>query len=368
MGRIVGENKHKGTLYPVDSKAIYRIIYEVVAVLPTENIKTSVIYCVPIIGKDNEYDMFLYIDGWSKIGSGSIDLSDYYTKEEVDDIVADISTLSFKIVQEKPVEDIETNIIYLIPKSGSSAGNIYEEWIYIDNKWELLGTTDIDLSNYMTLAPLNPTAEQIAALPAGQLYNDTTNHKGILKTNGQYPYQNGQEFYDSVYIEQHYKQIYDQIGTSTVPILVQIGTSKIGEIGSTLLTSNGAYILFSTGLNPNRILELGWRKTATNKIPVLSVLPTGGRITRLVDGTATIDFYTGDLVEVNGKIYECSVNFPDDTIMPFNYEYEWREVDYYTKTEIDSMIPTVPTNISAFTNDSGYLTLETLPIYDGTVI
>ena len=30
-------------------------------------------------------------------------------------------------------------------------------------------------------------------------------------------------------------------------------------------------------------------------------------------------------------------------------------------------IPTVPTDISSFTNDSGYLTLATLPIYDGTV-
>lgn len=30
-------------------------------------------------------------------------------------------------------------------------------------------------------------------------------------------------------------------------------------------------------------------------------------------------------------------------------------------------IPTVPTNVSSFNNDSGYLTLATLPIYDGTV-
>lgn len=31
-------------------------------------------------------------------------------------------------------------------------------------------------------------------------------------------------------------------------------------------------------------------------------------------------------------------------------------------------IPIVPTNVSSFTNDSGYLTLATLPIYDGTVV
>ena len=33
-----------------------------------------------------------------------------------------------------------------------------------------------------------------------------------------------------------------------------------------------------------------------------------------------------------------------------------------------TVIPTVPTNVSAFTNDSGYLTLATLPIYNGGVI
>ena len=31
------------------------------------------------------------------------------------------------------------------------------------------------------------------------------------------------------------------------------------------------------------------------------------------------------------------------------------------------VIPTVPTNVSSFVNDSGYLTLSTLPVYDGSV-
>ena len=35
---------------------------------------------------------------------------------------------------------------------------------------------------------------------------------------------------------------------------------------------------------------------------------------------------------------------------------------------LTSDIPTVPTTVSSFTNDAGYLTLATLPIYDGTVV
>lgn len=33
----------------------------------------------------------------------------------------------------------------------------------------------------------------------------------------------------------------------------------------------------------------------------------------------------------------------------------------YTKTEVDGMIPTVPTNVSAFTNDAGYITASAVP-------
>lgn len=48
------------------------------------------------------------------------------------------------------------------------------------------------ISTKMDLAPLNPTAEQIAAMPAGQLYSDTVNHKGVVK--------GGQEFYDTTVV------------------------------------------------------------------------------------------------------------------------------------------------------------------------
>jgi hypothetical protein len=34
---------------------------------------------------------------------------------------------------------------------------------------------------------------------------------------------------------------------------------------------------------------------------------------------------------------------------------------------VNLTIPTVPTNVSAFTNDAGYLTLATLPVYNGGV-
>lgn len=53
-------------------------------------------------------------------------------------------------------------------------------------------------------------------------------------------------------------------------------------------------------------------------------------------------------------------------------DHEWTEVSggggNYNDLTNKPTIPTVPSNVSAFTNDSGYLTLETLPIYDGSVV
>lgn len=42
-----------------------------------------------------------------------------------------------------------SNIIYLVPKSSTSTQNIYDEYVWIDSKWEIIGTTAIDLSGYV---------------------------------------------------------------------------------------------------------------------------------------------------------------------------------------------------------------------------
>jgi hypothetical protein len=45
----------------------------------------------------------------------------------------------FKIVAQLPVTDIEEATIYLVPVQVGQTDNIYQEWIYINNKWEKIG-------------------------------------------------------------------------------------------------------------------------------------------------------------------------------------------------------------------------------------
>ena len=88
------------------------------------------------------------------------DLVNYYTKSqtytqsEVDSLIAGISTVDFLIVQTLPTEDISTSTIYLVPNSSTQTQNIYDEYVYINNAWEKIGTTNIDLSNYWSKTDL----------------------------------------------------------------------------------------------------------------------------------------------------------------------------------------------------------------------
>lgn len=72
-----------------------------------------------------------------------------YTKNEVNNLISGIKTAHFEVVQQLP-EIGQENVIYLVPNTTSSERNIYDEYIYINNDYELIGTTNIDLSNYYT--------------------------------------------------------------------------------------------------------------------------------------------------------------------------------------------------------------------------
>ena len=74
--------------------------------------------------------------------------SNTYTKTEVDQLIGAISTLDIQIVQTLPATG-STSTIYLVPKTASTNDN-YDEYIYVSNSWEHIGSTEVDLSNYYT--------------------------------------------------------------------------------------------------------------------------------------------------------------------------------------------------------------------------
>ena len=84
------------------------------------------------------------------------DLTNYYlktetfTQQEVRDLVATISTMTIQIVNVLPTEDISTNTIYFVPKAEQEGNDYYNEYVYINDRWEFIGSTKVDLEGYAT--------------------------------------------------------------------------------------------------------------------------------------------------------------------------------------------------------------------------
>lgn len=108
---------------------------------------------------------------WKKVISSGDNISllnndrGYQTLQQVEDkineIVASeigqITTFSFQVVEKLPASGT-SNHIYLVPISGSAeSDNYYEEYCYINSKWELIGTTKVDLTAYAKKTDI-PTA------------------------------------------------------------------------------------------------------------------------------------------------------------------------------------------------------------------
>lgn len=69
------------------------------------------------------------------------------TKSYVDDLVGSLKTIEIKVVDKLP-DAGESNVIYLVPKASPKTGYIEYVWVASASKFEEIGDTDIDLSNY----------------------------------------------------------------------------------------------------------------------------------------------------------------------------------------------------------------------------
>ena len=79
----------------------------------------------------------------------------------VADKLKNIGGISFKMVDSLP-ETGDTKYIYLLPKTKAETQNSYDEYIWYNSAWEKIGTTDIDLSDYVKSTDLHEiTADEV---------------------------------------------------------------------------------------------------------------------------------------------------------------------------------------------------------------
>lgn len=90
------------------------------------------------------------------------DANQYYNKNQVDNAISTAigqvtqTTVTYEIVQNLPTTNIDPSTVYMKKESGN---NYYDQWMYINNQWAHLGTTEVDMSEYAKLTdiPTVPT-------------------------------------------------------------------------------------------------------------------------------------------------------------------------------------------------------------------
>ena len=156
---------------------------EVVAALPTTDISVTKIYLVPSQDPEsqNVKDEYINLDGttsgWELIGSTAIDLSGYYTQEEVDTLIqgvrdyadgklAELKTYVQENYTPTTLYEEEIHGVNLFPDKIVNEGDFGITWKYDGYKWTANGTS----TDYSFVNVSSRTDPMGVKLKAGQAY------------------------------------------------------------------------------------------------------------------------------------------------------------------------------------------------------
>ena len=104
-----------------------------------------------------------------------------YTQEQINNLISAAASLKLEVVSALPTTDISTSTIYL-KGTETSGTNDYEEWIYVNNDWEMIGTTAVDLTDYLTETDLQNVMTQKNACIMPKKYIDVLDGWKIAST------------------------------------------------------------------------------------------------------------------------------------------------------------------------------------------
>ena len=99
----------------------------------------------------------------------------------------DPGAIKFKVVNELPITEIEEDTIYLVPITPDEEHNNYEEYIYVDGEWELLGKIAVhtDLTNYVQFTDY-PTTQKAGVIKISNYGTDVLTGGQLIATKYQY--------------------------------------------------------------------------------------------------------------------------------------------------------------------------------------
>lgn len=88
------------------------------------------------------------------------DISNLADKEYVDSMVSTIPQFEITVVEALPTENISATTVYLLT-ADEATDSLYDEYIYVNNAWELLGSAKINLDNYAKIENIPTKVSQL---------------------------------------------------------------------------------------------------------------------------------------------------------------------------------------------------------------
>lgn len=79
---------------------------------------------------------------------------DFATKDDITKAISTLTTFKKEIVASLPSTG-QDNVFYLLKDTNGKDNNNYLEYLWIDNKWEMIGSAQVDLSGYATVESVN---------------------------------------------------------------------------------------------------------------------------------------------------------------------------------------------------------------------
>ena len=238
-------------------------------------------------------------------------LTDYATKSYVETAIrgAESGLLKRSVVQALPVSDIDEDTIYMVAKTGST-GDVYDEYLYVNSNWEHIGSTDVDLTDYRKTysfsAGTTLTQEQIDILAEFYTLVDGNTYQTIRDL----PYQ--------LYI-------------NNLPV----------------------FSVWSNGANNLRFYTVNLSPTTFGNSITFPATQYYYTFNKNSNGE-----YPTQLTQQFSYLESNGLYITGNSTMDGNGEQQIGQAFLHIKNNYAKLtdIPTVPSNVSAFTNDAGYLT------------
>lgn len=87
-----------------------------------------------------------------------------FVQSAIQNAIKDITSLDVEVVDSLPETGV-SNTLYYVKKTDPESQNEFDEYMWINGKWEFIGTSELELSNYVSQDQMVPiTTEEIDAM------------------------------------------------------------------------------------------------------------------------------------------------------------------------------------------------------------